>query len=794
MFKKLVSLIFIFAITIPCILAQRTTLSGKVICKSSGSALEYATVALFDTSGHLISGSVTAADGTFSLSKINPGKYRLVISFLGYEKIDMEGIVIDRNQSVKLGEIALQLASSQLNEVQVTGEIRPVEHKIDRQVVNVAQQPNAAGGSVADILQNVPSVKVDADGNVTMRGSTGFTLLIDGRPSVTDASESLKSIPAESVEKVEIITNPSARYDATGVTGIINVITKKKQMTGTDGLVSATAANGDKYTGNIKISQRFNRVSALLDANYSNKWQHTRSWSERLFTNSGIHSIENISENRTLQRADGQVKLGTDITLPKKNSLSMTFQAGSWKFLRRMDGSFQECSDTTTVPLDLNTLEEYSVNNTFLSGDLFYMKQFRRDGHTFSVDIFDSYLENNSPNTYEETESGFMQQIDNYSFRNNLRVKADYALPITDTFSLAAGLQADLQSSLYHYDFLTRKSDSTWIRNDSLSGLMDYHRSILAGYFTFSGSVFGISFQAGIRAEQTLQNMIYTASTDDLRRDYFNLFPSFHLGKEISHHQFGLSYSRRINRPTEWQLSPLLYASDRFFLRRGNPNLQPEYLDAIEFSYTYQLKKFDLNAEVYARKSRHSIHTMVLEQQGIFYETYENLEHELNAGTDIMTIYKPWKWLRLELGVSIYYSQWNGTLSNNEILDNHTWNFSGNFKPVFYLTSTTDLTFQAIYYAPSTDIQGYTYSFYYFDFTFRQQFLKKKLIFTLRTHNTFNTGLYHFTTVGDQFSTDNWYRYEGPVIIAGLAFKINSIRQRASPHEVRMDFDSGLDR
>ncbi|MCK9203942.1 MAG: TonB-dependent receptor [Bacteroidales bacterium] len=774
--------------------AQGTGICGKVVCNSAGAALEYATVALYDTTDKLIDGAITDGNGSFHISRQNPGLYRLEISYIGYEKQARNGIVIkDKKATVDIGEIRLKPLPSQLNEISVTGEKKEIDYKIDRKVVNVAQQANAAGGSLADVLQNVPSVKVDADGNVTLRGSADFTLLIDGKPSIMDASESFKNIQAETVDKIEIITNPSAKYDAKGITGIMNVITKKKQLAGADGIVSASVANGDKYTGNLKVSNRFRRLTTFIEASFSDKWQHTKSWSERMYSASGINTTENISNDRQLQRLDAQGKIGADITTHGKSSLSWYFQAGIWKFFRGMDGLYKTMSDTMPVPLEIKTREDYTVRNYFLSGDLSYNHYFPKEGHTLSIDIFDSYLENNSPNTYVELEQGFTQQIDNSSYRNNLRAKADYTLPVSGEHTLEAGIQADIQASYYVYDYRFMNQDSSWIHNDSLSGIMNFNRGILAAYITWSGTLFGIAYQVGLRTESTLQRLVYPAGVGNARNDYLNLFPSVHLSKELDKHQFSLSYSRRINRPTEWQLCPLLYANDRFYLRKGNPQLEPEFIDAIELGYTFQIKTFDLNVETYIRKSKNSINTVVLEENDIFFETYDNLAHEFNSGIDFQVTYKPWKWLKLELSSSLYYSQWNGALSDGEKLDDHTVIYSGNFKPVFFITPTTDLTFLAIYYAPSKNIQGNASSFYYFDFIFRQQFLKKKLIFTLRTHNTFNTGLYHYTTNGESFTTENWYRYEGPVIIAGLSFKINSIKQRSSPHDVRMDFDSGLD-
>jgi len=776
-------------------LAQQAGISGNVVCHTSGNSMEYATVALYDSAGALLTGAVTGRDGLFFIPVEQPGRYQVRIRFMGYEELVISDIVVAAGgNTTPIGEIRLKPSGDQLREVTVTGEQKAIEYDIDRKVVHVGRQPNAVGGTLADVLQSTPSVQVDAEGNVTLRGSAAFLLLIDGKPSMTEASEALKTIPAESVEKVEIITNPSAKYDASGITGILNVITKKKQRPGTEGIVSATAANGDKYTGNLKVNTHMRSVSAFLDASYSSKWQHTTSWSDRIVKAPGYTVTEQLHNDRQLYREEGQGKIGAEVTIAGKQSLSGYIQAGTWTFFRGMDGEFTAATDTSAGSTTIFTREDYTVNNRFAGGDLCYVHSFRKEGHTLTIDLFDSWLGNTSPNTYTELESGMRQQIDNSSSRNNFRGKADYTLPFSDNMKLEAGLQADLQTSAYQYLYSTELPDSGWIKNDSLSGNMNYNRDILAAYAIWSGQLAGIGYQVGLRAEQTLQRLEYPAQTGDPRNDYFGLFPSAHFSYDLEKQTFSLSYSRRINRPTEWQLCPLLYAGDRFYLRKGNPDLSPEQVHTLEFGYSLQGKGFDVNAESYVRWSKHSIYPVVIDKSGLFYETYENLSDEFNTGTDAQIIYSPWKWLKLDLSGSAYYSTWSGTLSDGEVLNGHSLNVSGILKTVFIITPLTDLTMLAIGYAPTTDIQGSVSSFYYIDFIFRQQFLKKSLVLTLRTHNTFNTGLYHYTASGENFSTENWYRYEGPVIIAGLSYKLNSFRQKPSRHEVRMDFDSGLDR
>ena len=476
--------------------AQKATIRGQVVCGGSSNPIEYATVAVSDSTGQLVNGAVSDAAGNYSITGLAPGIYQLEVSFIGYEKQKVPPVVIsDRKVQLDAGRTVLMPVSTTLDEVSVTGELKGVEHKVDRQVVNVAQQPNAAGGTLADVLQNIPSVRVDADGNVTLRGSSNFTLLIDGKPSILTGSESLKNIPAETVEKVEVITNPSARYDAMGVSGILNVITKKKQLHGTDALVSASVATGDKYTGNFKISNRNRFATVFAEAAYASKWQHTSSRSDRTVTSGEKPLTESVSDTRQLYRLDAQGKAGADIPVAGKNALSFFVQGGSWQFSRGIDALFTTTVQNNPGATEIVTREDFKVQNNFIGGDLCYLHRFGQNReHTLTIDLFDSYLENTSPDTYMEPELGGMQQIDNESFRNNFRFKTDYTLPVGENNKLEAGLQADLQKSHYLYDYRVKAGDSGWISNDSLSGTMDYRRDLLAAYAVWSGKVLGVDY------------------------------------------------------------------------------------------------------------------------------------------------------------------------------------------------------------------------------------------------------------------------------------------------------------
>ncbi len=776
------------------------SLRGTVICGTSGQPLEYATVSLIllpDSAN--VANEITNNRGMFSIEGLTHGTYYLVIQYMGYREKIIPGIGIsDDMRQYDLGRIGMEVSVKELQEFGITVQKDAVSYGIDKKVVAVSKELAAEGGTAADALQNAPSVQVDAYGNVLLRGSADFTLLINGKPTMMEASQVLQQTLAETIESIEIITNPSVKYEAEGTAGIINIKLKNTQANMAEGILNLSLANGDKYSGNIMLNKQFKKFRTFAGFSCSNKTQRTENWGYHEVFETSEDFRDSIDSRRTIQRVSYEIQGGADYDINDRNSLSFSVKAGKWKFSRDISSVFtmnpELIADSTLIE---NNTEEFALANNYASGDLSYTHQFRnKEGHQIDLAAFYGGVKNQTDDDFFIEGEDYLQQIRNTSDRSQWRFNADYTLPMNHGLTLEAGLLSDIQRSSYDYRVsgITGMSDTT-NNEDDLVEEFDYRNDVVASYLSLAGNVSTwFSFQAGVRAEIYEYRFQDKTAGDEFGSTHINLFPSVHLSKELDQrHRFGLSYSRRVTRPDEWQLSPFIYSSDCSETWRGNPELEQSLIDSYELSYLWTNEQFRMNTELFYRYAHSPISSYLLEENGQFISTYENLDKEINAGTDLMGMYTPLDWLQFKLSVSLYHSAWDGTLSDGNNVQGSSLQGNGSFTSTFTIKKNTSLQFLAIYYAPGEIPQGHADAFYYFDFIIKQSLFKKALTLGLRTHNTFDSGLYHYTVSGDNFSSEGWYRYEGPVVIFNLTYKLNNFKPRVDDSGVRMDFDSGLD-
>jgi len=797
--------IFLISILIYCGVPSYSNSSGSEIkgtiyCMNTSLALEYATISLMslpDSSN--VDNVITDLNGQFRFKDVPEGEYYISVQYMGYEKKFIDSVVADhKTRQIDLGRIGLQISVNDLKEFEVKDGRNALAFEIDRKVIDVSKTLAAEGGTAVDALQNVPSVQVDALGNVLLRGSADYTLLINGKPTMLEPSQVLQQTLAETIESIEIITNPSVKYEASGTTGIINLKLKTTRENRTEGLVNLSVANGDKYSGSIVLNKQFRKFGAFAAISYSNKTQRTENWGYRNVydADSGYH--DSIDSRRKINRLSTDLKIGADYSINDNNNLSISAQIGKWQFERDISSLFSMGDEISPDSIALqNTEEGFLLKNKFLSGDITYVHIFpNKEGHKLDLVAFYGGLINSTTDDYQILDSGYIQRITNNSDRSQLRFSTDYTLPMKDGMSFEAGLFSDVQMSVYDYLF---SADAGTDDNEGTDPgevtEFDYHNSVFASYASVSGEVKKwFSYQAGLRAETCTYSYNDKGAGMNYTSSAINVFPSVHLSRELNEsHRFGLSYSRRVNRPDEWQLSPFVYSSDSYVTRIGNPELEQSLIDSYEFSYLLMIGKVLLNTEMYHRYSHSPIGPYLLEVDGQFVETYENLDKEVNSGVELMGVYKPLEWLQFRLTGNVYRSEWAGGLSDGNYIEGSSLQGNGSFTSTFTIKKNTSLQFLAIYYAPGDIPQGWADAFYYFDFILKHSFFNKKLTLGLRTHNTFDSGLYHYTASGESYFSENWYRYEGPVVIFTLSYKLNNFKQKQPKEGVRMNFDSGLD-
>ncbi len=765
---------------------------GKVKDMSERVPMEYTNVVLYRLpDSTMVSGAITGRDGSFKLKGVKPGSYFLKVHFIGFKIKIIHGIKIAHSgDEIKLPVIFLEPVSSTLKGVEVKADRSRISYQVDKKVVNVTKDLMASAGSAIDVLENVPSVDVDIEGNVTLRGSSNFTVLINGHPSVLEGNDALQQIPASSIQRIEIITNPSAKYDPEGVGGILNIILKKDKNLGINGIINASAGTKNKYRGNALIGYRTKKINAFVsaDGSYRDFNMKVTSDDQTFYpdTTNYRHTMIDGIRNRNGFGLNG----GLDIYLDKKSTLSLLGKYGGYGF--GMDNTSRR--NIYTIPATTDVYSK-SVSHSDrwghyynLQGD--FLHKFNSLGH--QIEFYAYYSGKSSDDG--ENQSDYVTDslwnelgVEPSSLRTrtvdtstDLRVKADYSLPIGEKGKLEAGLQSRFynENGRYTYEsFDTVTGD--WMPNDKYKNEVDFKRNIHSAYVSFKNRYKSFGYEVGFRTEYTDRSVKNSNGKAPFLLQRFDYFPTLHLSYQLpKNYQVYSSYSRRINRPGQWSLNPFPMIIDPYNIRVGNPDLQPEYIDSYELGLQKVFSKSFLSFEAYYRMTTNKItRVRLLDTAGIMIHTSKNLDKDYSAGAEIMANLKIVKWFSLNASFNIYHYRLKGNLEGSDVAAESV-NWSMRTTASFYLKNNFRIQWMGIYRSPTATVQGTRKGFFYTNLAVRKDFFKRKLNLTLSARDLLGTARYESTASGKGFYSHMVFRREWPIITLNVAYIINNYRQK----------------
>lgn len=651
----------------------KITITGKIIEKTSKLPLEYATITFKNSKNpKLIFGGITDNKGDYSIDVV-PGTYDITLEFISFKPT-----VISQKElptATNMGTTALEEDATQLNEVVVRAEKTTVEIKLDKKVYNVGQDMMVKGGTASDVLDNVPSVTVDAEGNVALRGNDNVKILIDGRPcNAINIADALKSIPADALDKVEVITNPSARYNAEGGGGIINILLKKGKNLGLNGTATVSGGYPETYgvTGNINYKAEQFNLFATQGYNYRNN-------PGRAFTNSRYLNDDNstkdfMNENRENDRLNKSYNsnFGFDWYLDKSttwtNAVNYRRSNGD-----NQDNVLQNYYDVnhvyTSTTNRVNNEESKSQNVEFTTN---LTKNFKKEGHKLTIDgAFSSNYDKNLAliNETSTTDSNIdiTQTVNNQKQSRN-SIQSDYVLPIGKGGQFEAGYRGDFSVNTTDYS-ATNPLFST-------ANTLEYKEKVNALYTQYGFKVNKFSTLLGLRWEDSDIDVNQLATNDFTNKKYNNFFPSAFFTYEIDDKSSAsISYSRRIQRPRGRQLNPFNNLSSNVNIFVGNPDLNPAFTNSIDLGYLKRWNKLTFNTSLYGNKTTDvfqqvRIQTGTLPDDTAVITTMPiNLATEYRGGFEFTLNYSPYKWWRLNSNFNFFYIQTDGeyayTDSNN---------------------------------------------------------------------------------------------------------------------------------
>lgn len=756
---------------------------GLVYDHKSKQPIEFATIALFNAiDSTLVTGTITDPNGNFNTSKIAEGNYYIEVSFMGYEDSHFSDLVIDRsNRRLDIGTIFLETSSQILEEVEITNQRNAVEFHIDKKVISVGEQMTSASLSAVEVLENVPSIRVDIEGNVSLRGSTGFTVLIDGKPTVLDPSDVLRQTPASTIDNIEIITNPSSRYQPDGTGGIINIVTKKNRMLGLQGLFNLNTSTFGAYGGDFLLNYRKGNANVYFGGDYRQSPYPGETSSVRRTTQGDTTTIIEASGDSESQHGGGGLRMGFDWDISPRNNLSIGIHGGEYSGLRNSNLDYLTYSD----PFDFET-RQLSLNESG-RGALYYnltgsfLHTFEQKGHELMLQfnqrlrMGDEFSQNLLMDENGSVDQGTRTTEKGPS--TELEVKLDYTKPIGESHAMEAGFQLRTGASedgteLYLFDL----DEQDYVLQPEKSNSTLYSRNIYALYGIFKGETGKLGYQAGLRGEYTNRLITTEEGLDDYSLERYDFFPTLHLSYQLpAENQLMASYSRRIDRPRGYYLEPFITWTDMYNVRRGNPSLEPEYIDAMEMGFIHSREKSQLSLEAYYRIKHNKVErTREVYEEGILLQTFTNVGTDYSLGLEALYNISLFPWWELNLMGDLFDYRIDSEINETSY---HSFNWGTRMNNTFSIANRVRVQFDGNYNSATVTTQGEDKGYYSFNAAIRSDFLDKSLSLVLQVRDVFST--MDRVSITQDVDFYNYYSRStrAPIISLSASYRLNNFKQ-----------------
>jgi len=674
--KKTNLFFIIFTLTFFSVFSQKPqndqfSITGKIIDSNTKEPLEYATVILNNQETKQLSGGITDENGNFNI-KINTGTYDISFEFISFKTIKISNKII--NSSINFGTIKLSEDADELDEIVIIAEKSTVEIRLDKRIYNVGKDMTVRGGSASDVLDNVPSVDVDVEGNVSLRGNENVRILIDGKPSALvglSGTDALRQLPADAIERVEVVTSPSARYDAEGTAGILNIILRKGVVTGLNGSLNATIGDPTQYRIASNINFRTKKVNLFTNLGYRNSSGPGNFLTNlSTFENESINSLRIEDRNFERNRNGYNINVGLEYFLSKESSITGTY------FFRDSDN--KNLSNNIIRVFDINDILEFSDTriqdedeiDTTSQFALNYTNNINSSGHKLTIDF--QYSES------EEIEKAFIN--DSLAEENNITtedskntlIQSDYVLPIGENTQFEIGYRGEFQDLTS--DFLVTRTPT--LDFDPSNNLV-FKQNVNAIYSQFGSKLNKFSYLLGLRTEITDVKVRLTNTNEKFDYKYTELFPTINVGFERTEDQsFTIGYSRRLRRPRFWYLNPFESRSSQNVIYKGNPALIPTFTNSFDLGFLQKIGKLTLNSSIYFQHSINAIQRVSRDEirfidgvnQVITIREPINLASEDRFGFELTTNYNPSKKVRLSGSFNVFQQESKGLYAYNKFI------------------------------------------------------------------------------------------------------------------------------
>ncbi|OFM83838.1 TonB-dependent receptor [Weeksella sp. HMSC059D05] len=809
------------------VMAQDTfKVTGKVTNNSTQKPIEFASVIIENNQAGYIAEVITNANGDF-LYDLPQGDYLFVIEALGYSTIEKQVRV---TETLNLGNIPLaaeEVISLQAATIVAEKPIYKVE--LDKKVYDMANDPMSQGQSLSDALQNVPSVQVDTEGNVSLRGNENVKFLIDGKPSgmlgISNPAEALKNIPSENVERVEVITNPSSRYEASGSAGIINIILKKGSNNGFNGSITANAGTPESVGANANLNYRTNKINLFTNFGFRYSKREGESSVKTTFYNPReerigndevgyddiLYSYRETQRNNDRIRRNFNFRAGFEYYLDPKNSF--TFSAG-YRFNNGNSLSnilYTYANDDKFSFYDQVRKQNEDEIEHNIDADFNYTHKFDNKGHEFSVNARMSYAKEDEEadlRNFRNSRQIRQEAASSYENYKSVTISADYVKPIGEKGKFELGARGNIENTTTTFR-ATRLIDNLWTQIPGFNAEVDNFQNVYAAYTQYGNTIGKFTYFAGVRMEYSDMTIKDETLKKTINKEYVDWFPSATLNYEFNEkNQLQLSYSRRIRRPMSFFLLPYFTYSDDQNIRKGNPDINPTYTNAIELSYITNIGKLMITPNIYYQRST-DVYRNLNYNAGQYFESLPiNLGTQDRYGLDLTFTYRPFRWWNLMGSINVFgyddkgeidytYTYREADGSEHNVTEN--FNFKGDGISSFARLSSNfklpaDFGFQlaGMYRGKTKNARQDVNANISMDASLTKDILKGRGTFTLNVRDVFDSRKRAFTSYGNDFLTESEMRWNTRMINLSFTYRLKANQPKQRDRQNNMDDNGGM--
>lgn len=783
---------------------QPITVSGTVLDSETNQPLEYATLVLqsVDNPGQ-VTGGISDAEGKFSV-ETSPGTYNISVEYISYKTYRQDNQVL--NSSRDLGTIRLGIAVEELAGVEVIGEQTTVEVRLDKKIYNIGKDITTSGGTVSDALNNVPSVNVDVEGAISLRGNENVRILINGKPSALagfGSTDALRQLPADAIEKVEVITSPSARYDAEGTAGILNIILRKEKTLGFNGSANVylgqPATSGATINGNIR-TEKFNIFNTT-------GYRYSDAPGNAFFDNTYSQgSFDRVIEDRQYDRLDRgfNTNIGMEYFLTDRSSITGSFFI---RFSKDEDLTNNTTSRFNDGQFDSETLRQENENQEDKSYQisLNYINRFDDDGHQLTADFQFSDEDQETTNVIEEnntipeTRLIALENVFEVEKEKEYLLQADYVLPMGEA-QFEAGYRGTFQQEFtdYQLDSLDQGSGQ-FVINRTLTNAFTYDENVNALYTQYGNKFGKVSFLLGLRLENTqlkgqldsefdpseLEEELGVDVDVNFNKNYLGLFPTVNLIYQLSEMQdISLGYNRRINRPRGWFINPFPSRSSRTNVFQGNPDLNPAFSHTFDLGYLKRWEEITLTSSIYYQRETDSFER-VQEETGrtttdgiaILRTIPVNLSTNQRIGAEAGILYNPARWLRLNTSVNLFRFKTEGMFNEVDYsAENTSW--FARFSSKVSLPAKIDWQTNGFYRGRQQNAQTISKGIFSLDLAFSKDIMKENATVSLNVNDLLNSRKRRSLTETGTASSDSEFQWRQRQVTLSFIYRFNEAKKR----------------